>query len=216
MPSRARLFLFLFLCAALRPASDVFAADVYCSDLTAVSATSGWSTVQKDKCINTNPIMLGGKLYTKGLGTHSPSEIVYNLNGKYATFTVDAGIDDGTKGKGSSEFLVYGDDSLLFKSPVIRGQMAPAKINVSVLGKNKLKLVVTIGPDTYDMDDADWGGAMLTEKTATSIAPLAPVAGARYPAFPWQDGMDIRGAQVRPPRGGAMPHVLLFRAAPSR
>ena len=176
--------------------------------------------MQKDKCINTNPIMLGGKQYAKGLGTHSPSEIVYNLNGKYATFSAEAGIDDGTKGKGSAEFLVYGDDSLLFKSPIIRGQASLAKINVSVAGRNKLKLVVTIGGDTYDMDDADWGSAMLTEKPTVSIAPVAHAAK-RMRAWDARERMgttsafavDIRGVGVPMRAAVKQSHVLLFDAA---
>ncbi len=177
MPLALLVFLFAF-----RPAS---AGDTYLSDLTAVSATSGWSTVQKDKCINTNPINLGGKVYAKGLGTHAPSEMVYNLGGKYAAFSAVVGIDDGTQGKGSSEFLVYADDSLLFKSGVLKGQMTPAKIAVNVTGRNKLKLVTTIGPDTYDMDDADWADAQLAEKPTVRLLP--------------QNGLSARTqAQARP------------------
>jgi len=55
--------------------------------------------VQKDLSIDKKPITLGGKVYPKGLGTHAPSEIVYNLDGKYATFTADVGIDDETRAK---------------------------------------------------------------------------------------------------------------------
>jgi NPCBM/NEW2 domain len=154
------------------------AAVIYCSDLTAVSATSGWSSVQKDMSIDKKPITLMGKVYPKGLGTHAPSEIVYSLNGKYQTFSADVGIDDETAGKGSVEFQVYADDSLLFKSGVIKGNSIVKKISVVIIGKNKLKLVTTIGTDTYDMDDADWAGAQLVEKEAVAILP-----GKRLEAF---------------------------------
>jgi hypothetical protein len=195
--------LMLIALAKAFPASAATAI-VYCSDMTAVSATSGWSTVQKDKSIDQKPITLGGKIYAKGLGTHSPSEIVYNIDGKYATFSADAGIDDETAGKGTVEFAVYADDSLLFKSNVIKGQASVAKISVNVAGKNKLKLVTTIGLDTYDMDDADWGGAQLAEKTAVSIRTRGDgenkngiLVGEDAGAAGDRDFRDLRGRTIR-------------------
>lgn len=145
------------------------AGTVYCSDLKTLSATSGWSTVQKDKSIDQKPITLKGVVYPKGLGTHSPSEIVYALDGRYALFAADVGLDDETSGKGSVEFQVFVDDSLIFKSGILRGGMAPQGISVNVAGGKKLKLVATIGGDSYDWDDADWAGARLTEIQATGI-----------------------------------------------
>ena len=165
-----RSLLLIASALTLWAAAPLSAAAVNCSDLTAVSATSGWSTVQKDKSIDQKPITLGGKVYPKGLGTHAPSEIVYTLNGKYASFTADVGLDDETAGKGSVEFQVFADDSLLFKSGVMKGNVTAKQIDVSVAGRNKLRLVTTIGGDTYDMDDADWAGAQLLEPSAAGVA----------------------------------------------
>jgi hypothetical protein len=138
---------------------------------------------------------------------------VYALGGKYVSFSATVGIDDGTKGKGSSEFLVYADDSLLFKSGVIKGQMAPAVIAVSVAGKNKLKLVTTIGPDTYDMDDADWADALLVEKPTVSVLPVRPGALPRRSGnTAGSDLFDMRGARLRA-GAGATPSVLIPSSA---
>ncbi|KYF81947.1 hypothetical protein BE20_25510 [Sorangium cellulosum] len=41
-----------------------------------------------------NLITLGGEVYTRGLGTHAASEIVYYLGGRCSTLTTDVGIDD--------------------------------------------------------------------------------------------------------------------------
>jgi hypothetical protein len=171
----AMRILIVILCLGfLIEARNVLAADIYCSDLTAVSSTSGWSTVQKDMSIGSKPITLAGKVYAKGLGTHSPSEIVYNLNAKYTIFTTEVGVDDGTAGKGSVEFQVFVDDSLAFTSGVMKGNMVPKLAVIEVNGKKKLKLVVTIGPDTYDWDDADWAGARLTEKPVVALFAKGP------------------------------------------
>ena len=67
--------------------------------------------MQKDESILDNPLNIAGTSYTKGLGTHAVSQIVYNLDGQYNTFQSDVGIDteeDG-KGSGSVDFQVLGD-----------------------------------------------------------------------------------------------------------
>ena len=48
----------------------------------------------KDKSIEKNALILDGKKYEKGIGTHANSEIVYKLDGKYSRFLSDIGVDD--------------------------------------------------------------------------------------------------------------------------
>ena len=85
-------------------------------------ATVGWGTIQKNKSIDKNAITLNGKKYDKGIGTHSNSEIVYNLNGQYKMFKSTIGVDAETGEYGSVIFKVYGDGRVLFESGVIKGK----------------------------------------------------------------------------------------------
>ncbi len=135
----------------------------YLSDLTAVSATAGYGTVQKDLSISGNPITLNGTVYAKGIGTHAASTIVYNLAGAYTTFVSTVGIDDEENGKGtgSVDFQVYGDGVLLFDSGVLTNGHT-ANIAVSVAGVKTLTLVATNGvAGSIDYDHADWANAQV-------------------------------------------------------
>ena len=59
-----------------------------------------------DKSVANNPIIIAGKRFEKGLGTHSKSDIRYRLDGNYKTFEAFVGVDAETNGRGSLSFKV--------------------------------------------------------------------------------------------------------------
>jgi len=137
---------------------------VYLSDLTPTSATIGWGSIQTDKSVGGNPITLRGVVYTKGIGTHAVSNIVFALGGKYSTFTSDIGVDDeeNAKGTGSVDFQVIGDGKILFDSGVLTNASAIVSININITGVQNLTLVATNGvANSIDYDHADWAGAQM-------------------------------------------------------
>ncbi len=136
---------------------------VYVSDIDWLSATSGWGTVQKDATIKGQTITLRGATYSKGLGTHADSDIVYNLSGQYITFTSDIGIDDETLGRGNVIFQVIGDNGrVLFDSGAISGTSDVMHVSVDVAGVQQLTLRVLGVSDNIDYAHADWAEAKLT------------------------------------------------------
>ena len=164
--------------ATTLPASTI---PVYLSDLTWSSAIAGFGTVQKDTTINGNPIKLNGVTYTKGLGTHAASTIVYQLNGQYDSFISDVGVDDeeNSKGIGSVDFQVIGDGKVLFDSGVLNNGNPAMSISISVAGVQQLTLQATNGiPGSIDFDHADWAGAYLLGTPAKPSAPTGLTAQA--------------------------------------
>ena len=157
------------------------AGTTYVSDLTWVSATNGHGPVEKDKSNGENlagdgrTITLNGVTYAKGLGVHAASEVVYNLGGAYTSFLSDIGIDDwiadGTCG--TVVFEVYLDNVLAYTSGTMTPTSATRNVNISVAGKNQLKLVVTIAGDNNYCDHADWANARLTSGGARIAAERA-------------------------------------------
>ncbi len=147
------------------------------SDLTWTSAVNGWGPVEKNRsngdkgATDGRTITLDGQTYAKGLGTHASSDIRYQLGGAWSTFTAKVGVDDEVGTRGSVTFQVYVDGVLAFDSGVMTGSSATKSVDVSVAGKNQLRLVVTTGGDNDWFDHADWADATLTGTGATTPTP---------------------------------------------
>ncbi len=140
----------------------------YVSDLAyATTPINAWGEVERDRSngelgsADGGPIKLKGVNYAKGLGVHAYSEVTFNLNGQYKNFLTDVGLDD-EQTNGSVNFQVWLDGTLAYDSGLVTSLSAIQSINLSVIGKNQLKLIVTDGGDDTQFDHADWAGARLT------------------------------------------------------
>lgn len=99
--------------------------------------------------------------YDKGIGTHANSRHVFDIKKHYRTFTADIGIDTEAGAKASAVFEVYGDDRLLFRSPVIKRYDLPYHVKTDITGVTRLTLVTKdAGDGNYD-DHTDWLNPML-------------------------------------------------------
>lgn len=140
------------------------------SDMTPVGTpVNGWGPFEKDRsngetgAADGRTMTLAGITYAKGLGVHAPSEIRYNLGGACSgKFIADVGIDDEVGDAGSVIFQVFLDGVKAYDSGITRGSDLRKLANVSVAGKNELRLVVTDAADGTSNDHADWGGARVT------------------------------------------------------
>ncbi|WP_161632068.1 NPCBM/NEW2 domain-containing protein [Nakamurella lactea] len=144
------------------------AGDSWVSDLTEISSSNGYGPVEKDqsngenRANDGNPITLGGVVHAKGLGTHAPSTVSYNLSGRCTKFTATVGIDDEIADYGSVIFTVRVDGVDKVISPVLTGSSAPVDLTADVSGADYLDLVVTPGASSISGDHADWGSAKLS------------------------------------------------------
>jgi titin len=153
---------------------------VYLSDIPWTSATNGYGPVEKDTSngsINAGdgrPITLNGVVYSKGLGVHADSQIVYNLGGAYSTFISDVGIDDEVLDTGTVKFQVLVDGVLKFDSGTMRATSVTQSINLDITGAQTLTLLVSDIGDGYTNDHADWAGARIIGDSTPPTAPSAP------------------------------------------
>lgn len=100
--------------------------------------------------------------YAQGLGVHAPSDVRYRLGGACSgNFVADVGVDDSAGDQGTLVFQVWLDGAKVFDSGLMRGSDLRKSVNVSVAGKNELRLVVTDGGDGNVADRADWAGARI-------------------------------------------------------
>ncbi len=124
-----------------------------------------FGSLKYDEGFDADVLKTGGKVYPKGLGTHAPSEIRFDLGGQYATFESDIGVDDSQMGGPSSVvFQVKVDNRLAFTSPVLNAGSPPQQVKVDVTGAKTLTLIVGDAGDGNHCDHADWAGARLVRK----------------------------------------------------
>jgi hypothetical protein len=105
----------------------------------------------------------GGRLYLKGLGTHSKSQLTYALEPSHRRFEAELGIDDSTDGGGSVQFRVLLDGREKFASQTIRGSAPPATVSVDLAGAKTLELVVDYADRGDVLDRAGWLDARLVK-----------------------------------------------------
>ncbi|SEG91671.1 Arylsulfatase A [Thermomonospora echinospora] len=148
------------------PPSD----DAYLSDLTWLSAVNGWGPVEIDTSNGKaaagdgTPISFGGTVHAKGLGVHSPSEVVYHLGGRCTRFTSVVGIDDFSaqqSARGNVIAEVWADDTKIFDSGVLRAATGPRQVDVDVTGARLLRLVVRQADDGNGFNHTSWADAFV-------------------------------------------------------
>ncbi len=104
-----------------------------------------------------SPLSIGKVPFPRGIGSHAPSRLAFELGGLAERFTVSVGVDDGKKdGLGSVEFIVLGDGKELARSGVMRGGDSPKKFDLDIMGVRVLTLSATDAGDGYGSDHADW------------------------------------------------------------
>ncbi|MDU0202877.1 NPCBM/NEW2 domain-containing protein [Paenibacillus sp. MAH-36] len=172
----------------------------YLSDLNWLSAESGWLTVQKDKSIDGNAIILNNGdqdlSFAKGLGTHANSTVKYDLTGAdYETFSSFIGVDKEVNGgsyNGSVKFKVSGvknDDTIesLYSGSVLRESDNAQFVKVNVKGYKQLILEVTDSGNGNSEDHGDWADAKLAKLAVeatpviTGVKPVNVVTAAHVP-----------------------------------
>jgi hypothetical protein len=116
----------------------------------------------------------------KGLGTHAPAEIVYDLGGKYARFESYVGVPGlvSRDGRGTVEFAVIADGRKIYESPLLRGGGTYKQTALDIVGVKELKLIVTDAGDGQSCDQAAWGDAKVLDADGkvTYLSDLKPVS----------------------------------------
>jgi hypothetical protein len=152
---------------------DPSAACVYLSDLqwaaVSVAGKPGFEhaaingmgvTVHQDETPAFDWLTLGGVRYRKGLGTRAPSEVIYELDGGYASFEALAGIDDAAQVPATyagAVFTVSVDGKAVFKSEPVKPGQKGVKVSVPCAGAKELRLTVSCDKSVF----ADWAEARL-------------------------------------------------------
>lgn len=164
------------LCKAQTPA-----AMVWLDQLDLSVATQGYGIPRKNHTVDGKTMTIGGVAFERGFGTHAESSLIIQLNGKAKSFTAQVGIDDEIKGhEPAVEFILLGDGKNIWASGIMRLGDAAKTCQVSLMGVQKLELVVTDGGNGNYYDHADWGNAKFETDGETTFATVNPVPGVPY------------------------------------
>ena len=173
---------------------------VYLSDLGWTAADNGWGPLERDMSNGEldpgdgGPLSLNGVRYSRGLGAHARSEVKVPLDGLYARFQAEIGIDDEVPTGGSVVFQVWADRVKLYDSGRMTASSPTKRVDVAVAGRSELRLVVTDGGDGIANDHGDSADARLT----TLTRPPAPVPTATRTPSPTRIPTADTGADTDP------------------
>jgi hypothetical protein len=160
--------------AALLPPTDIGAASlpverrprpveridgIFLDALEPVSVSQGWGILQKNRSVWGKPITLGDRRYLRGLGTHAPARLVFDLAGQYRRFQSWVGADQATNP--TITFEVWVDGAKRWESGLMQRDDDPKRVDLDMTGANTLELVVGNGGNGINSDHADWADARL-------------------------------------------------------
>lgn len=142
----------------------------YLSDQSFTTMWNGWGPAEPNRSngeqgsSDGRTITLDGVTYSKGIGVHSDSRLVWQLYGQCTTFNAVIGVDDEVGNNGSVIFQVYVDGGIRFHSEIMTGSTPARNVQVDLTGASELTLVVHYGWDNMWWDHADWADAKMTCK----------------------------------------------------
>jgi alpha-galactosidase len=155
----------------------------------------------RNKSGDGTPMAINGKAFERGIGTMPYSSFLIDCHGTCKNFSAFVGSPRFNNG-GTIVFEVYGDEKLLWQSPVLKDGEDAFEANVDVTGVKILEMVVSDANDGAFSDRANWADAKLTYTGQTPKALIIEskpyILTPKPPKTPRINGAKIFG--VRPGR----------------
>lgn len=104
---------------------------------------------------------IDGTSYSHGVTVHARSSVTIDLNRKCSSYDAFAGVDDLTMGLGAVRFSVYGDEALLWRSPVMHGGDPAVPVHADLSGHRTLRLAVEPHTPFGSVALADWAKSVI-------------------------------------------------------
>jgi alpha-galactosidase len=134
----------------------VFSKTIWLDKLNVSLMYQDWGTAQVNKSVLGLPLKVAGTNYQRGIGTHSISRFLVNLNGKAKSLSGSVGGDDSNDYSGNMEFQILADKKVIWQSGIMRKGMPAKAFSVNLKNVQKVALLVTEGGDGIMYDHADW------------------------------------------------------------
>ena len=128
--------------------------------------------LQIDRSFIAEPLRIGSRTFSRGLGMHANSLTVIELGPGCKTFTCFVGADlnpPTRKAGGSVVFAVNVDGKQRFRSKVLKPGDEPVPVAVDLAGAKKLELVTDTSVNGYIGDHVDWADARIATADGRNI-----------------------------------------------
>jgi hypothetical protein len=148
-----------------RGVANVKSGTNFLSDVKWLVARNGLGPVQRNKDNSGGSLRVGGTTYTKGLGVHADSNIVYDLNGQCSQFSFVAGFDDSVRSSVSVKLFVRVDGRTVFSSSLSQSgptSSSTTRSTIGIRGADRLQLLVSDLDNGNSSELVNWADAKVT------------------------------------------------------
>jgi len=166
--------LIVLLAALLLAGGRAGAVDIQLDKLDLSMVQQGSGNAQSGKSSSGKKIRISEREFNDGVGTHTPSKWLIEVDGKAELIEGYVGVDEGSKDKGAvAEFIVVGDGAQLWTSGPLGMTSKAVPFKIPLVGIKRITLVVRSGHRFGH--DADWASAKIVFNGATPKSiPLPP------------------------------------------
>ena len=117
------------------------------------SHTQAWGSLHINESIEGNKMTVDGKRFKFGYGTHAASETVFNIEGKFNTFSMQYGLDDESLCSSGVKMQVLGDGKVLAETEFFKaGFLGTLTADIKDIQKLTIK---SIANGSIDCDHVD-------------------------------------------------------------
>ena len=147
----------------------LFSKTVYLDELDLKYMLQDWGVPVVNKSVVGHSLQVAEVKYDRGIGSHSVSRFLLNLDGKAKWFTGLAGADDHNDFAGKMEFQILADQKVVWSSGVLQKGMVAVSFKINLKGVKKLALLIKEAGDGIMYDHADWLNAKI--ETSGEVIP---------------------------------------------
>jgi alpha-galactosidase len=150
---RRKIFL-LFIFTAIPIA--IFSKTIWLDQLDVNYMCQDWGSPQVNKSVLGSTLTVASKEYSRGIGTHSISRFLLNLDGNAKSVSGLVGADDHNDFGGNMEFQIIADKKIVWHSGIMHKGMPAKSFSVKLQNVKQLALIVREAGDGIMYDHADW------------------------------------------------------------
>ena len=122
-----------------------------------------WAT-QINANVLGQPLKMGKQTYARGLGVHTKSTLMWELDGSFETLFVRAGVDDSSLPYGEANLSVVLDGKVLWEKKGVKAGDAAETLELPIANGRRLELRADRGARLDVQGRVDWANPVVTRK----------------------------------------------------